>query len=263
MEQYRKEQKKQTTLSRIAGSILALSVLFFFYDFLCHNGFTYLDPPRPEESPITIDFSEKIEKKIPPKQETEGTKPTAENPDPTRQIELVKRAEAPVKGTKQNVAEASAVDEHGDVETTTPSPKEVKKKALFKSAPNFDSKDTLAPQTSSRPSQQIATGHSQGNVKDANQKGKPNAQVKGRSVIGSLPEPDYDITESGKVVVSIKVDRNGSVVSATAGHDGTNLTSKAAWDAAVKAALKTQFNPNPDAPEYQYGTITYIFSIVR
>jgi hypothetical protein len=263
MEQYRKEQKKQSILSRMAGSILALSVLFLFYDFLYNNGFTYMDPPRPDQSPITIDFIERVEKEIPPKQETKGTKPTAEKPIPTKPIELVKRAEAPVKGTKQNVAQATQVDEVGDVETVTPAPKEINKKALFKSAPNFDNKDVLEPQTSSQTSNNLETGHSQGNVKEGKQKGTANAQLAGRSVIGVLPKPNYDITEPGTVVVRIKVDRNGNVISAKAGYDGTNLTSKAAWDAAEEAALRTHFNVSENAPEYQYGTIKYIFSIVR
>lgn len=86
-----------------------------------------------------------------------------------------------------------------------------------------------------------------------------NVKLQGRSVIGALPNPSYNIRESGKVVVSIKVDRNGTVVEAQPGAEGTNLTSAVAWDAAKRAAMKAQFNIKPDAPEFQYGTITYIF----
>ena len=86
-----------------------------------------------------------------------------------------------------------------------------------------------------------------------------NVKLQGRSVIGALPNPSYNIRESGKVVVSIKVDRNGTVVEAQPGAEGTNLTSAVAWDAAKRAAMKAQFNIKPDAPEFQYGPITYIF----
>lgn len=89
--------------------------------------------------------------------------------------------------------------------------------------------------------------------------GAPNAKLQGRSVIGALPSPLHNIKEGGKVVVSIKVDRDGTVVEAQPGAEGTNLTSAAAWDAAKSAAMKAQFNIKPDAPEFQYGTITYIF----
>lgn len=89
--------------------------------------------------------------------------------------------------------------------------------------------------------------------------GAPNAKLQGRSVIGALPSPLHNIKEGGKVVVSIKVNRDGTVVEARPGAEGTNLTSAAAWDAAKSAAMKAQFNIKPDAPEFQYGTITYIF----
>ena len=65
------------------------------------------------------------------------------------------------------------------------------------------------------------------------------------------------------MVVDIKVNRDGTVVEAQPGAAGTNLTNKTAWEAAKKAALKTQFNLKADAPEFQYGTITYIFNITQ
>ena len=63
--------------------------------------------------------------------------------------------------------------------------------------------------------------------------------------------------------MKIKVNRDGTVVEATPGEAGTTLDKKEAYDAAKKAALKTQFNMKADAPEFQYGTITYIFNITQ
>lgn len=97
------------------------------------------------------------------------------------------------------------------------------------------------------------------NTTGKNTSGAPNTKLQSRSVIGALPSPSYNIRESGKVVVSIKVDRNGTVVEAQPGAEGTNLTSPKAWEAAKNAAMKAQFNIKPDAPEFQYGTITYFF----
>lgn len=88
----------------------------------------------------------------------------------------------------------------------------------------------------------------------------PNVRLSGRTVIGCLPSPTYAGKASGKVVVKIKISRDGTVVGAQPEESGTNLTDKEAWDAAKKAALKTQFNVKDDAPEFQYGTITYIFN---
>ena len=264
MEKYRREQERQLKNSRVIGSALAFCVCTIAFLLLEYRGLTYLDPPPPEESPITLDFTEIEEIKIKPKQQLDGTRPTVENPDPERPTELVKHSEAPEHGTKDNLAQASTVDDFGDVERTEPPREEpINKKALFSAAQNVADKDTLAPQTSSQPGDKLEAGHASGNIKDGNQTGAPNAKLQGRSVIGALPSPSYNIRESGTVVVKIKVSRDGTVVEAQPGATGTNLTDATAWEAAKKAALKTQFNMKADAPEFQYGTITYIFNITQ
>ena len=264
MEKYRREQERQLKNSRVAGGALAFCLCLVAFLLLEYRGLTYMDPPPPDESPITLDFTAIEEIKVKPKQEWNGTRPTVENPDPERPTELVKHSEAPVEGTRENLAQASTVDDFGDVERTEPPREEpINKKALFSAAQNVADKDTLAPQTSSQPSDKLDVGHASGNIKDGNTTGAPNAKLSGRSVIGALPSPTYNVQESGKVVVSIKVNRDGTVVEAQPGAEGTNLTSASAWDAAKKAALKAQFNMKPDAPEFQYGTITYIFKITQ
>ena len=102
-----------------------------------------------------------------------------------------------------------------------------------------------------------------GSGKESNTYGAPNAKLSGRTVIGTLPLPSHNIRESGKVVVKIKVNRDGTVVEAQPGEAGTTLTNKSAWEAAKKAATRVQFNTKADAPEFQYGTITYIFNITN
>ena len=264
MEQYQKEQQRQLNNSRVAGASLALCLFLILILTLELCGFTYLDPPPPDESPITLDFTEIEEVKKKPRQQWNGTRPTVEKPDPNRETELVQHSEAPVEGSKENLAQASTVDDFGDVEKPEPPREEpINKKALFSAAQNVADKDTLAPQTSSEPSYNLQPGHASGNIKEGNQTGEPNAKLAGRSVIGAIPSPTYAVTESGKVVVKIKVDRNGTVVDAQPGETGTNFTNKSAWEAAKKAAMKTQFNMKADAPEYQYGTITYIFNITQ
>jgi periplasmic protein TonB len=74
-----------------------------------------------------------------------------------------------------------------------------------------------------------------------------------------LHKPTYDSKEQGKVVVTIKVDRNGKVISAVAGAKGTNVSDQALWQLARDAALKSTFEADPNAPDVQAGTITYNF----
>jgi outer membrane biosynthesis protein TonB len=75
----------------------------------------------------------------------------------------------------------------------------------------------------------------------------------------SLPKPTYNSPEQGKIVVSIKVDRNGKVTYASAGAKGTNISEINLRNQAENAARKTMFAADPDAPEEQRGTITYLF----
>jgi type IV secretory pathway VirB10-like protein len=74
-----------------------------------------------------------------------------------------------------------------------------------------------------------------------------------------LPKPAYDSEEQGKVVVEIRVDRSGKVVSAMAGARGTTITDLRLRRLAEEAALRSVFASDPNAPERQRGTITYNF----
>ena len=76
----------------------------------------------------------------------------------------------------------------------------------------------------------------------------------------SLPEPTATSSENGSIVVEIRVDQEGNVVSAKAGARGTTLwEDKNLWRLCEQAAKDSKFTAKPDAPELQPGKITYIF----
>ena len=89
--------------------------------------------------------------------------------------------------------------------------------------------------------------------------GDGNYSLGGREAL-TKPKPVYECQESGKVVVDIKVDRNGKVVYASIGKGTTNsvecLTKKA-----LQAAYKTKWQAKDGAPIEQRGRITYDFQI--
>ena len=86
------------------------------------------------------------------------------------------------------------------------------------------------------------------------------ANLPGRNLKSSkMTIPEYDFSESGMVVVSIEVNRNGKVVSANAGAEGTSLKSALLWSKCRKAAQDVVFEENQDAEELQEGTIAYVF----
>ncbi|NPA37590.1 MAG: TonB family protein [Chlorobi bacterium] len=86
-------------------------------------------------------------------------------------------------------------------------------------------------------------------------------QLAGRSLVGAFPKPQYDIQESGIVVVKIKVDRNGYVVGAEYQLKGSTTQNSQLVSAAIKAAKQAKFNKDPNAPAFVYGTITYHFEL--
>lgn len=77
----------------------------------------------------------------------------------------------------------------------------------------------------------------------------------------SLPKPDYKYNEEGKVVVEVSVDRTGKVIAASSGVKGSTTLDDYLVRVAKEAALKARFDPKPDAPEIQKGTITYNFKL--
>ena len=218
------------------------------------GGLKYLYPP-PQEQAVLMEFPEDFI----PEQVTVGNEPRAEVPDPENEVELVKRSEAPVKGTKANDAEEATVGNDGDVEVPEPV-RQIDKRALFPSAAN-NRKDTLAPQTAAQPTPRFDEGHASGNTMSGSSDGEPSARLAGRNVVGSLPLPEYGVQKSGRVVVKILVDREGNVTDAIPGMEGTSVTDRSLWAAAKKSALQAKFTANEKAPVSQEGTITYIFRL--
>lgn len=83
----------------------------------------------------------------------------------------------------------------------------------------------------------------------------------GRSLAGEgkLPLPAYNVQEEGRVVVTIIVSPEGSVVSASI-HHRTNTSSPALRNAAIRAAKAAHFNAISGVNN-QEGTITYFFKL--
>ena len=260
MEKYRQERERQAKRARVSGGILTVAIHVGLLVCFFVTGFTYLDPPPPEKTPIVIDFSEPDVQK--PKQIWNGTQPKVAEPDPTEPIKLVQASEGPNEGTESNEAPESTVDDFGDVDIVEkPREKEINRKALFPTADNKTQKDTLAPQTAYEASDDLKAGHAQGNTAVGETAGEPNAKLTGRTVNGTLPKPFYGVQASGKVVVEIWVDNYGNVQKAVAGVEGTTVSDKNLWQAARKAALGAHFNMSAEAPALQKGTITYIFNL--
>jgi len=245
-------------MSTAAGVLLTLGAHAAILLLGAFTGFKYIYPP-PEEKSILIEFEEV--KEADPLKVKSGTQPRANEIDKTRPIELVKQSEAQYEGHKQNLAQEATIGDKGDVDVyEPPREKQIDKRALFHAADNVTDKDTLAAQTSSNPSDKLSAGHADGNSKAGKTTGEPNAHLKGRQLLGSIPSPAYTAQAAGTVVVDIWVDNYGAVQKAVVG-DGTTVTDKDLWSAALVSAKRTHFSMAADAPALQQGTITYVFKL--
>jgi hypothetical protein len=74
-----------------------------------------------------------------------------------------------------------------------------------------------------------------------------------------LPKPAFSSSEDGQIVVSVKVNIEGKVISASAGAKGTTIADPSLRRQAENAARISYFKRDADAPEEQRGTITYVF----
>lgn len=87
---------------------------------------------------------------------------------------------------------------------------------------------------------------------------KSSYRMEDRYVRYEVYEPQELGTAEGIVKLDITIDKYGDVKSAKLNSAAT-ITDEEVIEACKKAALKTRFNYNYDAPKLQQGTITYTF----
>lgn len=242
----------------IIGTVLFHIALLLCFIFM---GLTYQIPPPPEEG-ITINFgyqdfgsgSEQVEQIV---EEQEITPQEIVNNNPVvEDISTQDIEETPTTKLKEQLEKPKEVNK---IEEKKPEPV-VNTKALYPGKKQNNSN---------------SQGISEGQGDQGSQDGDPNSnaytgggtgtngiayQLGGRT-IAEIKKPNYDSQQQGKVVVTIRVDRNGKVISATPGAKGSTTTNAYLYSKAKEAALKTTFEANTTAPEIQVGTIIYNFKL--
>ena len=251
-------RQKRERGAKVTGILMSGIVHACALVLVSFSGLKYLYPP-PQEQAMLIDFSEEAEA---PVQQLMGQEPLSEEADLTRPVELTQQSDSPYVADRPNETPRTEPDPAGDVEVPAVKPEEpaLDPRAAF---PGMAKKDTTltAPHGAAEPSETFKAGQAHGNTDNGRTDGKPNAHVQGRSTVGNIPRPVYNVQESGIIVVNIWVDNYGNVVKAVPGGDGTTVLDKTLSAAARKAALETHFNMSADAPAMQEGTITYYFNL--
>jgi hypothetical protein len=243
----------------IIGTVLFHIGLLMCFIFM---GLTYQIPPPPEEG-ITINFG------------YEDFGSGAEQPEQIIEEEQV---------SPQEVIEDNPVTEElstQDVEETPTVKKEEPKEKKTKEVRELEEKkpepvvNTKALYPGKKQNNSSSQGVSEGQGDQGSQDVDPNSNAYtgggvgtngiayklGGRTVAEIKKPTYDSQQQGKVVVTIRVNRNGKVISATPGAKGSTTTNTYLYSKAKEAALKTTFEANTSAPEIQVGTIIYNFKL--
>ncbi|MGB0895937.1 MAG: energy transducer TonB family protein [Flavobacteriaceae bacterium] len=209
--------------------------------------------------------------------------------------EVVEEVTEPVEEVVEEVAEEVITEDTTEEVPVVPPVKELPKEVVpvetHKEQPKEEPKEEPAPPKPDKATEDAlssvlngppAEGKSTGNEGDDNEggdkgheNGDPNApdyytnpgngSGGNYDLIGRLPLrrpiPEYPCKKEGRVVVSIKVDRSGKVISATPGAKGSTTTESCLLAEAKKAAMKTKWQAAANAPEKQIGKIIYNFSL--
>ena len=245
--------RQKSGILTAAFMLLVAAVLFAF-------GYDPPDPPIPEEG-VEVNLGNSdfgLGENPRPASEASSYAPSpAQEKVATQQTESsVGMPSTPNTG---NVAKP-ATQEQTQQENREP---EINRNALFPGKRNQNTQSGSGSQGQSSGSGD--QGKPDGNPNSNNYNGSGNGaggsfSLKGRNAV-SLPKPDYNSNQQGKIVIDIWVNQQGEVVRVDGPAQGSTLTNGAMVEQAKKAARKARFNTDSKAMEEQKGTITYIFTI--
>ena len=109
MQPYLRTRQDQDKRSRMTGLLVTVVVHAAAAVFCVTAGLKYLDPPPPETS-FVIDFEEELLEPEKPVETRIGRQPQAEETDPSREVELVQKAESPYVNDRPNTTPATRPD---------------------------------------------------------------------------------------------------------------------------------------------------------
>lgn len=257
------------------SKIFALCIVLVFHGFalffLYYNGFTVDSSLAPEQG-IEIVFEQEVDREAgfpaPKNTKVVDNPPIINTPGDMAPVNaVVAKSNESTAASHQPDASPSELTDKGDIDKTpVVKPKEINKKGLFQSTAE-GTEEADNPTNIRDKNIYSGVGRSDQVTRSSDTPTGPEhrqavtANLSGRSVVGSLPLPQYKSQGQGRVMVEIIVDRNGKVTKATAVGKGSTIQDAKLWREAEKAALKAQFNVKTDASLFQTGSIAYVFTL--
>lgn len=265
---YQPENRKQ---GRIIAGAVTLTYLLILLSLLLLVRFTFRQESAGEGILINFGNVEEaapgadlaLNEEIADAQQQAGARQNQEEEQLTQETEEAPVVQQRTRQPQQQTNRTNATNANRQATTQTPSetPREVDRRALFPG------------RTEGSTATSDGTGQGAGN--QGNLAGDPagshdgtglgtsggSADLSGRSLTSSLPRPDYNAREQGRVIVEISVNQEGKVTSAIYRSIGSTTQNSTLVDAALRAARQARFNVDSNAPLSQQGIITYNFRI--
>ena len=271
-------KKKSTAIT----AVILIALLWMIFNF----GMKYQDPP--EEYGIAINFGisnqgyEIPNDILPAKESSEQVQEEVQKEKMKETTDDISEETSKEEVITQTEKEAPVIEKPEEVEVKEVEKKDKPKKEKPKPKPKKPSKNTL----------QAFDNLLKGDTSDGNKASEGNDAVSGLKGdkkgdptstkyygnTGKSGDPNYNLTgreallkpkeqpnceEEGVVVVSIEVDKYGTVIKAVSGVKGTTNSANCLLKPAREAALRTTWNADPNAPNKQKGTIIYKFSLTK
>ena len=266
--------KYKSKIYGIVGSLLAMLLLFLFL------WFYYIGQPyTPEDEGIMVSFGDTetgggtiTDNPASQPSQTMAPPPTPSSPsdndyltqEDEEALALAKQKKEEEK--KRKAEEAERIKKQKEEAARLEAERIAKEKALAeqraKEQAARDRANKLGALFGPSNNSEGSGGQDDNSGKSGNPAGQGNSggnswSLNGRNLKGNLAEPVYKGDQEGVVVVAIRVNAAGKVISATLGS-GTTISDKETQRAAISAAQKAVFS---EGTSDVIGTITYKFKL--
>lgn len=266
------DTEKKNNFKGLAGTVIFHGLLLVFFMF-----FGFRTPlPLPAEQGIAINFGTSDEGMGDVQPDDSGDNQGNTDEAATKQVSSTAPSSSQQSAATQDLEDAPSVNEKKSPKTTPTNTNPVAK-------PTEPTQEETKPKINTRAlypgSGAGSSGGSQGQTgrpgdqgsrdgsRDTERQGEGGSSgltgsfnLDGRKL--TIPPSISDKSQfQGKVIVGIKVDRNGNVTEAVAGKQGTTIQNEILWKKCETAAFKAKFTTNEDAPDEQRGTITFVFKL--
>lgn len=268
------DTEKKNNFKGLAGTVIFHGLLLVFFMF-----FGFRTPlPLPAEQGIAINFGTSDEGMGDVQPDDSGDNQGNTDEAASKQVSSTAPSSSQQSAATQDLEDAPSVNEKKSPKTTPTNTNPVTKPTeptQEETKPKLDSRaDYSRIGGGSRGGSQGQTGQpgdqgSRDGSRNTDRQGEggrggligdPSFSLEGRKLV-KIPDITDKSQREGKVIVRIKVDKQGRVTSAEAILKGTTLLDASLMRKCELAALEARFSSNDNAQEEQIGTITFLFKL--